>query len=224
MNGNASVVDSAATQRPMDYFASNGWPDPGWPYSSEPALLTGLFAVACSQVVVILYHFLHLRSSSPLIQKGAPPSSSFWVDAAGHLAQPEGFILLGSYLAGTWMFRIMPESYYSGTGGVNFLHVFLQLVINDCLQTIMHLAEHKVSPAIYKSSHKPHHRFLNPKMFDAFNGSVTDTVCMILFPLSVTAQLVHPQPHSSGRATPPLSTRRSGPRTTLSPQSPGPVI
>jgi len=127
MSGNASVVDAAATQRPMDYFASNGWPDPGWPYSSEPALLTGLFAVACSQVVVILYHFIHLRSSSPLIQKGAPPSSSFWVDAAGHLAQPEGFILLGSYLAGTWMFRIMPESYYSGTGGVNFLHVFLQV-------------------------------------------------------------------------------------------------
>jgi len=144
------------------------------------------------------------------------------------------------------------------------LCVSIQLVINDCLQTIMHLAEHKVSPAIYKvrahsigshrvtyrcrtqiccvlarvaqqdasarldlpfliifvlssipvcttsprhhqflqsslcrgdvmcyqSSHKPHHRFLNPKMFDAFNGSLTDTVCMILFPLSVTAQLV----------------------------------
>ena len=66
-----------------------------------------------------------------------------------------------------------------------------QLVINDFLQTIMHYAEHKLSPAIYKSSHKPHHRFLNPKMFDAFNGSVTDTICMILIPLSITAQLVH---------------------------------
>jgi len=182
----------AATQRPTaDYFERHGWPDPGWPYSSEPALLTGLFAVACGQVAVILYHFLHLRSSSPRIQKALPPPTSFWLDAAGHLAQPEGFILLGSYLAGTWMFRIMPESYYSGEGGINFLHVFLQLVVNDFFQTVMHLAEHKVSAAIYKSSHKPHHRFLNPKMFDAFNGSVTDTVCMILFPLSITAQLVH---------------------------------
>lgn len=98
------------------------------------------------------------------------------------------------------------------------MHV-VQLVINDFLQTIMHLAEHKVSPAIYKvctlyrtdvyisacisavdkhalhtqSSHKPHHRFLNPKLFDAFNGSVADTVCMILIPLSVTAQLVVPR-------------------------------
>ena len=35
-----------------------------------------------------------------------------------------------------------------------------QLVINDFLQTIMHLAEHKVSPTIYQSSHKPHHRSL----------------------------------------------------------------
>lgn len=118
----------AATQRPSaDYFERHGWPDPGWPYSNEPALLTGLFAVACGQVAVILYHFLHLRSSSPRIQKGLPPPTSFWFDAAGHLAQPEGFILLGSYLAGTWMFRIMPESYYSGEGGVNFLHVFLQV-------------------------------------------------------------------------------------------------
>ena len=45
-------------------------------------------------------------------------------------------------------------------------------------------------PGALQSSHKPHHRFLNPKLFDAFDGSVTDTVCMILIPLAVTAQLV----------------------------------
>ena len=44
--------------------------------------------------------------------------------------------------------------------------------------------------AYLQSSHKPHHRFLNPKMFDAFNGSVADTVFMILVPLSITAQVV----------------------------------
>jgi len=193
---NSSVVDTASigssVRRPEpDYFERNGWPDPGWPYSNQPALLTGLFAVAVGQVLVIAYHYFHLRTSSPRIQKSVLPPSSFWVDAAGHLSQPEGFILLGSYLAGTWMFRIMPESYYSSEGGVNLWHVFLQLVINDFLQTMMHYGEHKVSPAIYKSSHKPHHRFLNPKMFDAFNGSVADTVFMILVPLSITAQVVH---------------------------------
>ena len=32
----------------------------------------------------------------------------------------------------------------------------------------------------YRKSHKPHHRFTNPKLFDAFNGSPADTFCMIL--------------------------------------------
>ena len=118
----------AAAQRPVtDYFERNGWPDPGWPYSSKPGLLTGLFAVACGQAAVIAYHYFHLRTRSPRIQKGELVPLSFWRDAAGHLAQPEGFLLLGSYLAGTWMFRIMPQSYYSGEGGVNFAHVFLQV-------------------------------------------------------------------------------------------------
>ena len=128
-DGEGAVL-GAATNRPAgDYFERNGWPDPGWPYSEQPALLTGLFAVAVGQVVVIAYHYFHLRSSCPRIQKDVLPPSSFWVDAAGHLSQPEGFFLLGSYLAGTWMFRIMPESYYSGKGGVNFWHVFLQVAV-----------------------------------------------------------------------------------------------
>jgi hypothetical protein len=144
------ALDASAQRPAADYFERNGWPDPGWPYSDQPALLTGLFAVACGQVAVIAYHYVHLRSNSPRIQKAVMAPSSFWADAAGHLAQPEGFFLLGSYLAGTWMFRIMPESYYSGEGGVSLWHLFLQLAINDFLQTVMHLAEHKVSPAIYK--------------------------------------------------------------------------
>ena len=144
------TLDASASRPAADYFERNGWPDPGWPYSDRPALLTGLFAVACGQVAVIAYHYLHLRSGSPRVQKAPLPPSSFWADAASHLAQPEGFVLLGSYLSITWMFRIMPESYYSGAGGVNLWHLFLQLAINDFLQTIMHLAEHKVSPAIYK--------------------------------------------------------------------------
>jgi hypothetical protein len=135
---NSSVVDTASigssVRRPEpDYFERNGWPDPGWPYSNQPALLTGLFAVAVGQVLVIAYHYFHLRTSSPRIQKSVLPPSSFWVDAAGHLSQPEGFILLGSYLAGTWMFRIMPESYYSSEGGVNLWHVFLQVAARALL-------------------------------------------------------------------------------------------
>jgi sterol desaturase/sphingolipid hydroxylase (fatty acid hydroxylase superfamily) len=58
----------------------------------------------------------------------------------------------------------------------------------------MHMAEHsttKFSPATYAMTHKPHHRFVNPRLFDAFNGSIGDTVCMILIPLYITANLVH---------------------------------
>ena len=46
-------------------------------------------------------------------------------------------MLLGSYLAGTWMFRIMPESYYSGADGVNFWHVFAQV---RCARAFEHAA------------------------------------------------------------------------------------
>mmetsp|Transcript_11563 Transcript_11563/g.29367 ORF Transcript_11563/g.29367 Transcript_11563/m.29367 type:complete len:145 (-) Transcript_11563:23-457(-) len=55
----------------------------------------------------------------------------------------------------------------------------------------MHRLEHGVHKAFYRASHKPHHRFTNPRLFDAFNGSVADTVLMILVPLFSTANLVH---------------------------------
>ena len=90
--GNTSATAApggTARNRPDNYFERHGWPDPGWPYSDEPALLTGLFAVAVAQTVVIAYHYVHLRTRSPRIQGGALPStlSHFWADAAGHLAQ-----------------------------------------------------------------------------------------------------------------------------------------
>ena len=108
-----------------------------------------------------------------------------------HLSQPEGFVLLGLYLSGTWMFRLMPVSYYSFEGGVDWTLVLVQLLLQDAMQTLMHFAEHKISAEIYRRTHKPHHRFLNPRLFDAFNGSTGDTVFMILIPLFITAQLVH---------------------------------
>lgn len=98
--------------------------------------------------------------------------------------------MLGGYLIATWMFGLMPSSYYSFSGGINWFHVLLQLLIQDGVQAVMHYLEHDVSPAFYKISHKPHHRFTNPKLFDAFNGSVYDTFFMILVPLVITARCV----------------------------------
>ena len=105
--------------------------------------------------------------------------------------QPEGLILIGVYLTGTWMLNLMPESYYTWNGGISIWHVFKQLCIQDLAQTIMHMGEHLVSPKLYQKSHKAHHRFLSPRMFDAFDGSVSDTVFMILIPLVITANAVH---------------------------------
>ena len=88
------------------------------------------------------------------------------------------------------MLRLMPRSYYSCEGGIHWGHVAAQLLLQDLIQYLMHLGEHKLSSAFYRASHKPHHRFTNPRLFDAFNGSPTDTFLMILVPLVVTARLV----------------------------------
>ena len=61
-----------------------------------------------------------------------------------HLSQPEGFVLLGAYLVGTWMMRLMPPSYYSFEGGIDWTAVALQLVLQDGIQFAMHLLEHKI--------------------------------------------------------------------------------
>eukprot|EP00656_Telonema_subtile_P025786 TRINITY_DN27825_c0_g1_i2.p1 TRINITY_DN27825_c0_g1~~TRINITY_DN27825_c0_g1_i2.p1 ORF type:complete len:177 (-),score=34.04 TRINITY_DN27825_c0_g1_i2:41-571(-) len=97
---------------------------------------------------------------------------------------------MGSYLILTWMLRIMPDSYFVFDGGIQWHFVALQLLITDATQYAMHMLEHQIK-SLYKQSHKPHHRFTNPRLFDAFNGSWADTCLMILVPLSITAQLVH---------------------------------
>ena len=43
------------------------------------------------------------------------------------------------------------------------------LLIQDAIQYAMHVGEHSISPWLYKNSHKPHHHFTNPRLFDAFD-------------------------------------------------------
>mmetsp|Transcript_23159 Transcript_23159/g.49321 ORF Transcript_23159/g.49321 Transcript_23159/m.49321 type:complete len:360 (-) Transcript_23159:45-1124(-) len=169
------------------------------PSSPKPlGLCLGLITVAVGQLLCLFvffffkYGFLSGNGKEPLsVQtKGARPYA-YLEGLTSHLSQPEGFVLLGGYLTGTWMFRLMPAAYYSFEGGIEWPKVFLCLVLQDGIQFAMHLLEHNVSPEFYKYSHKPHHRFTNPRLFDAFNGSVLDTICMILVPLYATANLVH---------------------------------
>jgi len=160
-------------------------------------LSLGITAVAVSQPLVLAifyaykYGYLSMGNEPTSIQTQGPRPYAFEEGLLSHLAQPEGFGLLGGYLIFTWMLRLLPASYYGFEGGIDYGRAFLCLVVQDTIQFIMHRLEHSVSPAFYQKSHKPHHKFTNPRLFDAFNGSVADTVIMILIPLYMTANLVH---------------------------------
>ena len=173
-------------------------------------LLAGLLVVALVQVFLVLPYYYLLRSgiiSAPYVQQKVPERKPFMAGLASHVARPGGFLILTVYLCSTWMAGLMPPSYYNhsvpegldvlsvdylkwiahGLQNVNLGHVALQLLVNDFLQGIMHLAEHKW---FYTSSHKPHHKFVSPTLFDAFDGTVLDTSVMILIPLFITANLL----------------------------------
>ena len=157
-------------------------------------LCLGLASVTAGQLTVLAYQ--RLRFSRPsaemdklLIQPKKHVPYEYWEGAVTHLSQPEGVLLLVGYLTATWQLGLMQTSYYSFEGGVSWGMVAAQLLLTDAFQTGMHLVEHQIT-SLYRQSHKPHHKFLSPKLFDAFNGSVADTVLMILIPLFATQRLV----------------------------------
>jgi len=140
---------------------------------------------------VIAYHYVRLTwCATRRVQKEARPYD-FWEGITSHLANPGGVLMMVAYLCAYWMFDAMPCSYYSFDGGVRWGVVFSQVCCQDLLMFLLHYFEHKgpLGPAFYKKSHKPHHRFVNPRLFDAFDGSVPDTFCMILIPLFLTSRL-----------------------------------
>lgn len=127
------------------------------------------------------------------IQTKGSPQYEYVEGIRTHIFQPEGFAVLTAYLGITWMYNLMPNSYYQFTtnnGNIQYKELLLSLIVQDGIQYVMHRLEHDASPMIYKFSHKPHHKFLNPRLFDAFNGSLMDTICMIIVPLYITANIV----------------------------------
>ena len=161
---------------------------------SPTGLIYGLLAVAVVQIFLTLPYYYLLRHSilqRPYVQKKRPETKTkpFFSGLLNHLAQPEGFVLLGGYLTSTWMFNLMPASYYNLNRTVltteTLTDVLLQLLLNDLYQTVAHLLEHLIS-SLYKKAHKPHHKFKSPILFDAFDGNYVDTICMILIPLYTT--------------------------------------
>jgi hypothetical protein len=70
---------------------------------------------------------------------GSAPKYDFTAEMMSHLSQPEGFVLLGAYLAGTWMCALMPESYYSFGGGIDWVRVAACLLVQDCVQYVKNI-------------------------------------------------------------------------------------
>mmetsp|Transcript_6867 Transcript_6867/g.9606 ORF Transcript_6867/g.9606 Transcript_6867/m.9606 type:complete len:325 (-) Transcript_6867:148-1122(-) len=179
------------------------WPKSWYEYNAEEGkrppclgLVLGILAVSWGQLFVLFYQWARYKGKTwfgPLwrIQPNEIRDYAYIEGVTTHLAQPEGFVLLGLYLSVTWLMRWMPDSYYAFDGGIQWKKVALCLLIQDATQFLAHRLEHCVSKAFYRASHKPHHRFTNPRLFDAFNGSLPDTICMILFPLLFTKFMVH---------------------------------
>jgi farnesyl-diphosphate farnesyltransferase len=165
-------------------FTLEGAPDP-------TGLLYGLGSVAIGQAVIILYYSARrLYFKGKLIDPRDQVVAGLAEDLKDHLSQPEGFLMLTCYLSGTWLLRIMPNSYYDIETPVNWWHVLLQLLLTDFLMFLVHFLQHK-NRTLWKIAHSPHHRFKNPKLSNAFSGSVCDTLFMILVPLLITAQICH---------------------------------
>ena len=130
-------------------------------------------------MLTVLY-FLGMSSES--IYKTYPAIVSYFTNV-------EGFVLLGTYLSVSWYGCWLPSSYYLSTHVVDLTDVWWQC-IQDALQYAMHRLEHIYRPW-YRKSHQYHHVHIRPRIFDALDGAILDTISMILIPLWITAQCLY---------------------------------
>jgi sterol desaturase/sphingolipid hydroxylase (fatty acid hydroxylase superfamily) len=177
---------------PYDWYSYHDAND-----SPKPlGLILGIVATAIGQFWTCLFFglykfgYFHTLDRPQSIQTKGARDYVFWEGLQSHFAQPGGFALLIGYLSTTWMMHWMPASYYSFEGTIQWKETILCLIVQDGIQYTMHYLEHVVSPTFYQLSHKPHHRFTNPRLFDAYDGSLTDTCVMIIIPLFATAHIV----------------------------------
>jgi sterol desaturase/sphingolipid hydroxylase (fatty acid hydroxylase superfamily) len=169
---------------------SNASADAPFEFPSPRGLLFGFACVAVGQVAVFLYYCVRrFAMRSATIQLRSPPDATLASDVWQHVSQPESFVMVLSYLAFVWMFRLLPAAYYDG-GALVWWHVAAQFVVVDVFTTLAHLLEHNWV-ALYKRSLKMHHRFTNPKLYVAFNGAPLDTFTLILVPLFLTHRVCY---------------------------------
>ena len=121
-------------------FDRDLWRDGVWKagYPSPLGLSLGLATVAIGLVPTVAYHALRREGwlGAVTFVQEEKPEYAFFSGLRRHVAKPGGFLILGSYLCLTWMFWLMPASYYSFEGGINWMHVGLQLLVQDLVQYV----------------------------------------------------------------------------------------
>ena len=155
---------------------------PSWLFGALrvfPTCAGGLAAVAVSHLFALVYEVRRYQKHHPLARDAM-------LRVTNHLVQPGGFALLAAYLMATWHGKLLPLTYYATTTrGVSFSRVATQLVVQDCLMFLAHRVEHYLK----LRGHFLHHTLKRPVAFDAFDGSIEDTIYMILIPLFLTAHV-----------------------------------
>ena len=163
-------------------------------YTNRVNLLTGIiYVILCNLFLIIYLNLASYLFNNNFIQNKGRYQYNIFESLLKHFSYPEGFILLTLYLTLTWEFNLLPTSYYNFEEDISFKYIFIYLLCLDLIQYIMHRYEHSLSktfPYLYNISHKLHHRYLNPKFFDAFSGSIIDTIIMILIPLFITSNII----------------------------------
>ena len=169
-----------------------------WP--SPVGLSMGIGSVFVFQIFLVCVHYVrHRFEGDALTIRIEKPELNFRKELVAHLMRWEGFALLLPYLCLTWMFGLMPDSYYELDARHTCVPVmdffdptllWMQLLCVDFFMYLAHITEHRLS-WLYRSGHKQHHKWRNPRLFDAFSGHIFDTTLMILIPLYLTANLVH---------------------------------
>ena len=74
----------------------------------------------------------------------------------------------------------------SGNSNFEILKFFKLLILQDFLQYLSHYTAHKHR----FQYHWPHHKAYIPNILDAFKGTISDTLFMILVPLILTTQII----------------------------------
>ena len=131
-------------------------------------LFLGLLMNITSQLSIFLYEKLYIK------------------EILNHLFVFEGTPLTFLFLAIYWVSGTLPDSYYDMSLNFEILKFFKLLILQAFLQYLSHYTAHKHR----FQYHWPHHKAYIPNILDAFKGTISDTLFMILVPLILTTQII----------------------------------